>query len=250
MGPTLLGVALVIASGCVINNIFDRDIDVKMARTAKRDLVLGKVNSDHAFVYALVMLLAGTATLYTLVNPLSTVIVLLGYVFYVFFYTMIYKRTSVYGTLVGSISGAVPPLVGYLAVTNYIDIEAVLLFVLFCLWQMPHSYAIAMFRLNDYRQAGIPVLPVIDGIEKAQRHMKAYVVAFAVVAFALFALGSAGYEYLAVASLVSGYWLLVTFKPVTQQNYESWARSVFKISLLVVMSISGVLGMELLPLPI
>lgn len=104
--------------------------------------------------------------MYTLVNPLSTVIVLLGYVFYVFFYTMIYKRTSVYGTLVGSISGAVPPLVGYLAVTNYIDIEAVLLFVLFCLWQMPHSYAIAMFRLNDYRQAGIPVLPVIDGIEK------------------------------------------------------------------------------------
>ncbi|MBE4587671.1 heme o synthase [Vibrio navarrensis] len=250
MGPTLLGVALVIASGCVINNIFDRDIDVKMARTAKRDLVLGKVNSDHAFVYALLMLLAGTATLYTLVNPLSTVIVLLGYVFYVFFYTMIYKRTSVYGTLVGSISGAVPPLVGYLAVTNYIDIEAVLLFVLFCLWQMPHSYAIAMFRLNDYRQAGIPVLPVIDGIEKAQRHMKAYVVAFAVVALALFALGSAGYEYLAVASLVSGYWLLVTFTPVTQQNYESWARSVFKISLLVVMSISGVLGMELLPLPI
>ncbi|KYN81346.1 protoheme IX farnesyltransferase [Vibrio cidicii] len=250
MGPTLFGVALVIASGCVINNIFDRDIDVKMARTAKRDLVLGKVNSDHAFVYALVMLLAGTATLYTLVNPLSTVIVLLGYVFYVFFYTMIYKRTSVYGTLVGSISGAVPPLVGYLAVTNYIDIEAVLLFVLFSLWQMPHSYAIAMFRLNDYRQAGIPVLPVIDGIEKAQRHMKAYVVAFAVVALALFALGSAGYEYLAVASLVSGYWLLVTFKPVTQQNYESWARSVFKISLLVVMSISGVLGMELLPLSI
>ncbi|EHA1124693.1 protoheme IX farnesyltransferase [Vibrio navarrensis] len=250
MGPTLLGVALVIASGCVINNIFDRDIDVKMARTAKRDLVLGKVNSDHAFVYALVMLLAGTATLYTLVNPLSTVIVLLGYVFYVFFYTMIYKRTSVYGTLVGSISGAVPPLVGYLAVTNYIDIEAVLLFILFCLWQMPHSYAIAMFRLNDYRQAGIPVLPVIDGIEKAQRHMKAYVVAFTVVALALFALGSAGYEYLAVASLVSGYWLLVTFKPVTQQNYESWARSVFKISLLVVMSISGVLGMELLPLSI
>ncbi|EGR2797403.1 protoheme IX farnesyltransferase [Vibrio navarrensis] len=250
MGPTLLGVALVIASGCVINNIFDRDIDVKMARTAKRDLVLGKVNSDHAFVYALVMLLAGTATLYTLVNPLSTVIVLLGYVFYVFFYTMIYKRTSVYGTLVGSISGAVPPLVGYLAVTNYIDIEAVLLFILFCLWQMPHSYAIAMFRLNDYRQAGIPVLPVIDGIEKAQRHMKAYVVAFTVVALALFALGSAGYEYLAVASLVSGYWLLVTFKPVTQQNYESWARSVFKTSLLVVMSISGVLGMELLPLSI
>ncbi|MHC0522728.1 heme o synthase, partial [Vibrio harveyi] len=246
---TLVGVGLVIASGCVVNNIFDRDIDQKMKRTQNRELVMGNINIDAAFVYALVLLLNGTALLFQLVNPLSAVVVLLGYVFYVFFYTMWYKRNSVYGTLVGSISGAVPPLVGYLAVANYISLEAILLFIMFCLWQMPHSYAIAMFRMQDYRDAGIPVLPVKEGITKAHRHMKAYVVAFGVVAIGLFMLGEAGYEYLAVSAAVCFMWTRVTFQKVNYNNYIQWSKVVFKVSLLVVMSISGVLGLELIPLP-
>ncbi|ELI1838365.1 protoheme IX farnesyltransferase [Vibrio fluvialis] len=247
---TLAGVAMVIASGCVVNNIFDRDIDLRMDRTRGRLLAQGKINVDHAFVYAIALLLGGTALLYRMANPLSTVVVLLGYVFYVFFYTMWYKRTSVYGTLVGSVSGAVPPLVGYLAVTNYISLEAVLLFALFCLWQMPHSYAIAMFRMQDYKTAGIPVLPVVSGIEKARKHMMAYVVAFNLVALALFLLGECGYEYLVIASAVCFMWTKVTFKPVTEDNYVEWSKTVFKVSLLVVMGISSVLGLELMPLTI
>lgn len=247
---TLAGVAMVIASGCVVNNIFDRDIDLKMDRTRGRLLAQGDINIDHAFVFAIVLLLAGTALLYSMANPLSAVVVLLGYVFYVFFYTMWYKRNSVYGTLVGSVSGAVPPLVGYLAVTNYISLEAVLLFALFCLWQMPHSYAIAMFRMQDYKNAGIPVLPVVSGIEKARKHMIAYVVAFNLVALALFLLGNGGYEYLVVAAGVCFMWTQVTFKKVTEENYVEWSKAVFKVSLLVVMGISTVLGVELIPLSI
>ncbi len=245
---TLAGVALIIASGCVINNIFDRDIDSKMARTSERLLVRGEINVDHAFIYAIVLLLAGTALLYQQTNPLTAVVVLLGYVFYVFFYTMWYKRMSVYGTLVGSISGAVPPLAGYLAVTNYISLEGVLLFSLFCLWQMPHSYAIAMFRLQDYRQAGIPVLPVVAGIDKARKHMMAYVVAFNVVALGLYLVGNTSYEYLIVASVVCFMWTRVTFRRMTSDNFEAWSKTVFKHSLIVVMSFSAVLGIELIPL--
>ncbi len=247
---TLAGVAMVIASGCVVNNIFDRDIDLKMDRTRGRLLAQGDINIDHAFVFALVLLLAGTGLLYSEANPLSAVVVLLGYVFYVFFYTMWYKRNSVYGTLVGSVSGAVPPLVGYLAVTNYISLEAVLLFALFCLWQMPHSYAIAMFRMQDYKNAGIPVLPVVSGIEKSRKHMMAYVVAFNLVALALFLLGNGGYEYLVVAAGVCFMWTQVTFRKVTEENYVEWSKAVFKVSLLVVMGISTVLGIELIPLSI
>ncbi|WP_273860313.1 heme o synthase [Photobacterium sp. GSS17] len=247
---TLLGVACVIASGCVVNNIFDRDIDSKMDRTRNRVLVQDGLNIDHVFIYAVALLLGGTAVLYRMANPLSAVVVLLGYVFYVFFYTMWYKRTSVYGTLVGSVSGAVPPLVGYLAVTNYISLDAVLLFALFCLWQMPHSYAIAMFRMQDYREAGIPVLPVVEGINKARKHMQAYVVAFSVVALGLFLLGNGGYEYLAVASAVCLMWTRVTFRKMTADNYVDWSKAVFKMSLLVVMGISTVLGVELIPLTI
>ncbi|KLV10545.1 protoheme IX farnesyltransferase [Photobacterium ganghwense] len=247
---TLLGVACVIASGCVVNNIFDRDIDSKMDRTRNRVLVQDGLNIDHVFIYAVALLLGGTAVLYRMANPLSAVVVLLGYVFYVFFYTMWYKRTSVYGTLVGSVSGAVPPLVGYLAVTNYISLDAVLLFALFCLWQMPHSYAIAMFRMQDYREAGIPVLPVVEGINKARKHMQAYVVAFSVVALGLFLLGNGGVEYLAVASAVCLMWTRVTFRKMTADNYVDWSKAVFKTSLLVVMGISTVLGVELIPLTI
>lgn len=247
---TMFGVACVIASGCVVNNIFDRDIDYKMERTKQRELVQGVVSIDHAFIYALLLLVAGTAVIYKLVNPLSAVVVLLGYVFYVFFYTMWYKRTSVYGTLVGSVSGAVPPLVGYLAVTNYISIDAVLLFSMFCLWQMPHSYAIAMFRMQDYKDAGIPVLPVEYGIKKAHQHMKAYVLAFSLVALALFFYGTGGYEYLVASSLVCLFWMRATFKPVNEDNYVPWAKNVFKISLIVVMGVSCVLGLELIPLAI
>ncbi|SJN57839.1 Protoheme IX farnesyltransferase [Vibrio ruber DSM 16370] len=245
---TLAGVALIIASGCVINNIFDRDIDSRMARTSQRLLVRGEINVDHAFIYAIVLLLAGTALLYQQTNPLTAVVVLLGYVFYVFFYTMWYKRTSVYGTLIGSISGAVPPLAGYLAVTNYISLEGVLLFSLFCLWQMPHSYAIAMFRLQDYRQAGIPVLPVVSGIDKARKHMMAYVIAFNAVALGLYLVGNTGYEYLVVASAVCFMWTRVTFRRMTADNFEAWSKTVFKHSLIVVMSFSAVLGVELIPL--
>ncbi|MFV0576902.1 MAG: heme o synthase [Vibrio sp.] len=246
LGATLLGVALVIASGCVINNIFDRDIDSKMSRTKSRALSQGKVNPDHAFLFAMVMLLVGTGVLYKIANPLSAVMVLLGYVFYVFFYTMWYKRTSVYGTLVGSVSGAIPPLVGYLAVTNYISLEGVLLFSLFCLWQMPHSYAIAMFRMQDYEEAGIPVLPVVKGIQKAKQHMMAYVVAFSAVALGLYCFGHTGYEYLAVAALSCFMWSKVTFRKMDETNYVQWSKSVFKTSLIVVMAFSSVLGLELI----
>ncbi|MGX9520224.1 protoheme IX farnesyltransferase [Vibrio mediterranei] len=244
----LVGVGLVIASGCVVNNIFDRDIDQKMERTKHRDLVQGYVNMDVAFVYALFLLLVGTALLYQMTNPLSAVVVLIGYVFYVFFYTMWYKRHSVYGTLIGSISGAVPPLVGYLAVTNYLSVESVLLFLLFCLWQMPHSYAIAIFRMEDYRQAGIPVLPVKEGLNKANQHIRHYVLAFCAVATALFFVGEANYEYLIVVGAMSAFWARVTFRDMNSSNYIDWSKAVFKVSLLVVTSFSGVLGLELLPL--
>lgn len=247
---TMLGVALVIASGCVVNNIFDRDIDAKMSRTQNRAIVRGSINIDRAFLFAIAMLLVGTGLLYKMTNPLSAVVVLLGYVFYVFFYTMWYKRTSIYGTLVGSVSGAIPPLVGYLAVTNYISLEAVLLFSLFCLWQMPHSYAIAMFRMQDYEQAEIPVLPVVKGIHKARQHMMAYVVAFSVVAFGLYAFGHTGYEYLAVAAISCYGWSKVTFRSMDESNYIQWSKSVFKVSLLVVTAFSAVLGVELLPLSV
>ena len=248
MLATMLGLSLVVASGCAINNCIDRDIDAKMQRTCKRVTVTGELSISSVLMFGLGLGAIGFAMLAIFTNSLAVLFAAIGYGVYVGVYSLYMKRNSVYGTLVGSISGAVPPLVGYLGVTNYLSLEAVLLFIMFCLWQMPHSYAIAMFRIQDYRDAGIPVLPVKEGVDKAHQHMKAYVVAFGAVALGLFLLGEAGYEYLAVSAAVCFMWTKVTFRKVDCLNYIQWSKTVFKVSLLVVMSISGVLGLELIPL--
>ena len=156
---TLVGVSLVIASGCVFNNYIDRDIDCLMERTRNRVLVQGLIGPRATLGYATGLGIVGVALLYW-VNPLSAALGGLGFVVYVGLYTLWLKRRSVYGTLVGSLSGATPPVIGYCAVSNEFDSGALILLLIFSLWQMPHSYAIAIFRFKDYQAAAIPVLPV------------------------------------------------------------------------------------------
>ncbi|MDE2589744.1 MAG: heme o synthase, partial [Patescibacteria group bacterium] len=155
---TLFGVSFVIASACVINNYLDRKIDKKMARTQKRALVTHAISPSHALVFATILGILGFLDLVVFTNGITFMIGLIGYIDYIVLYGLS-KRKSIYGTLVGSISGATPIAAGYTAVTNRFDIAALLLFLIMVFWQMPHFYAIAIYRLKDYVAAGIPVLP-------------------------------------------------------------------------------------------
>lgn len=119
----------------------------------------------------------------------------MGFVVYVGVYSLYMKRHSVYGTLIGSLSGAAPPVIGYCAVTGDFDSGAAILLAIFSLWQMPHSYAIAIFRFKDYQAANIPVLPVVKGISVAKNHITLYIIAFAVATLMLTLGGYAGYKY-------------------------------------------------------
>lgn len=165
---TILGVSLVVASGCAFNNLIDRDIDRKMERTKNRVLVKGLVSVHTTFALAIVLGVLGFAILYFGANPLAMWLAVMGFVVYVFVYSLYMKRHSVYGTLIGSLSGAAPPVIGYCAVSNEFDTGALILLAIFSLWQMPHSYAIAIFRFKDYQAANIPVLPVVKGIAVAK----------------------------------------------------------------------------------
>lgn len=165
---TILGVSLVVASGCAFNNLIDRDIDRKMERTKNRVLVKGLVSVHITFALAIVLGILGFAILYFGANPLAMWLAVMGFVVYVFVYSLYMKRHSVYGTLIGSLSGAAPPVIGYCAVSNEFDTDALILLAIFSLWQMPHSYAIAIFRFKDYQAANIPVLPVVKGIAVAK----------------------------------------------------------------------------------
>ena len=246
---TALGVSLVIASGCVFNNYIDRDIDQKMERTRNRVLAQGLVSPVHAIVYACVLGVAGVALLYAATNTLAVMLVLMGFVVYVGLYSLWLKRGSVYGTLVGSLSGAAPPVVGYCAVSNEFDAGAAILLLIFSLWQMPHSYAIAIFRFNDYQAANIPVLPVIKGISAAKRQIVLYIAAFVVATLMLTLSGYAGYSYFVVAALSGAYWLWMGVSGYKAADDRVWARKLFTFSIVTITMLSVMMSVDFISSP-
>jgi protoheme IX farnesyltransferase len=239
-----IGTSLVVASGCVFNNCIDRDIDVKMERTKNRVLVQGLVSLKLALIYATILGIAGVGLLYTKANPLAALFAVIGFVIYVGFYSLYLKRKSVHGTLVGSLSGAMPPVIGYVAVSNSFDLAALTLLVMFSLWQMPHSYAIAIFRFNDYRAASIPVLPVLRGIVVAKRHILIYILAFLVATLMLTIGGYAGFSYLAVAAGMGMYWLYMAWTGYQAVDDTVWARKVFVFSILTITALSVMMSLD------
>lgn len=246
---TALGVSLVIASGCVFNNYIDRDIDQKMERTRNRVLAQGLVSPAHAIVYACMLGVAGVALLYAATNTLAVMLVLMGFVVYVGLYSLWLKRGSVYGTLVGSLSGAAPPVVGYCAVSNEFDAGAAILLLIFSLWQMPHSYAIAIFRFNDYQAANIPVLPVIKGISAAKRQIVLYIAAFVVATLMLTLSGYAGYSYFVVAALSGAYWLWMGVSGYKAVDDRVWARKLFTFSIVTITMLSVMMSVDFISSP-
>lgn len=241
----LLGVSLVVASGCVFNNVIDRDIDHKMERTKNRVLVKGLISAKVSLVYAILLGIAGFAALYIGANPLAMWLAVMGFIVYVGIYSLYMKRNSVYGTLIGSLSGAAPPVIGYCAVTGHFDAGALILLAIFSLWQMPHSYAIAIFRFKDYQAANIPVLPVVKGISVAKNHITIYIVAFMVATLMLTLGGYAGYKYLAVAAAVSLYWLGMALSGYkTEVDDRLWARKLFVFSIVAIIALSVMMSVD------
>ncbi|NBA94680.1 heme o synthase [Pseudomonas sp. R5(2019)] len=240
----VIGTSLVVASGCVFNNCIDRDIDLKMERTKNRVMVQGAMSLKVALAYATLLGVAGLGLLYQQANPLAALFGLIGFVIYVGFYSLYLKRKSVHGTLVGSLSGAMPPVIGYCAVSNSFDLAALTLLVMFSLWQMPHSYAIAIFRFNDYLAASIPVLPVKRGIVVAKKHILFYILAFLLATLMLTIGGYAGMSYLAVAAAMGMYWLYMAWTGYKAVDDRVWARKLFVFSIFTITALSVMMSLD------
>lgn len=234
-GLVMLGVSLVVASGCTVNNVVDRDIDRLMARTRKRPMPCGRIRIAHALAFAAMLGAAGAGVLWTASGWLPVALVLLGYLVYAGIYTLGLKRRSVHGTLVGSLSGAMPPVAAYCAASGALDVTALALLLIFSLWQMAHSYAIAIVRADDYRAAGIPVLPLVQGPASARRHILVYMAAFTAAALLPWATGAAGRLYGAAALACGLGWLCVGLRLPGAEGDVAWARRIFQASLVVVM---------------
>ena len=239
----LAGITLVIASACVANNYLDKDIDAKMARTQKRALVQGTVSDKAAMIYAVILDFAGFFILARYTNALTVIAGLIGLYAYVLAYGW-GKRHSVWGTLIGSIPGAMPLLAGYLAVTNTIDTTAVLLFALMAVWQLPHFYSISIYRMKEYKAAGLPVWSVKKGEASTKKQIVILIAIFMILNACLGFLHYAGRAYFFVMIVLSMLWLDKGLRGWENPNPEAWARGMFGFSLIVLMGWSVMLAVN------
>ena len=242
--PTTIGISLVVASACVFNNIVDRNIDRKMARTRNRVLATRLMSPKVAILYAAFLGIAGILLIWAATNGLTLAIVLTGFTVYVGVYSLYLKRNSVYGTLVGSLAGAAPPLAGYCAVSNRFDMGALILLIIFSLWQIPHSYAIAIYRLDDYAAAVIPVLPVKEGMPTAKKHILSYVLAFTGATLLLTLGGYTGYSYFTVAAGLGIFWLYMAWSGYRTCNERLWAKRLFVFSIVSIVLLSVMMSID------
>lgn len=229
---SMLGMVLVIASGCVFNNCIDQDIDQLMERTKNRLIARGEISIKAALSFAILLAILGFAVLAWGTNMLTVVVSLIGLFFYVVVYSLWFKRHSVFGTTVGGVAGAVPPVVGYCAVTNRFDAGAIILFSILFFWQMPHSYAIAIFRLKDYAAAKIPVLPVEKGIAHAKLSMMFYIPFFTLAAVMPYFCGYAGFLYFIVALSIGVLWFFKGLRNYYKLDDNAWAKKMFFFSII------------------
>jgi protoheme IX farnesyltransferase len=241
---TVTGISLVVACACVFNNCIDRNTDRKMARTCHRALARGTMSPKAAVWYASLLGLAGIALLGAAANTLSLAVVLAGFMVYAGLYSLYLKRHSVYGSLIGSLAGAAPPLAGYCAVSNRFDAQALILLSIFILWQLPHCYAIAIFRFRDYSAAAIPVLPIERGTPTAKKHIVCYILAFMAASVMLTFSGHTGYTYLAVVAVSGSSWLLMAWLGYRASDDRLWAKRLLMLSLLNIFVLSLMMSID------
>lgn len=243
-----VGMTLIIASACALNNVLDQDIDKIMKRTQARAVASGAVRPVRAAVFAAVLGVLGVLVLAQWTNWLVVGIGAAGFVVYVWLYGALSKRRSKHGTLVGSISGAMPILAGYCAVSGRLDAGAVTVFLMLFFWQFPEFYSIAIYRRDEYAAAHIPVITVVDGIARSKRLILAYTVLFVLATLALTPLGYTGYVYLAVMAVVGAYFIQLGVRGLRARDSNAWARRMFHASLNVLLILSLLLSVgALLP---
>lgn len=228
---TLLGTALIMASSCVFNNYFDRELDLKMERTRNRSLPTGRLTPKVVLSYAIILGVLGLSVLFSFSGALAGLCGMFGMFVYVIMYTLWLKRSSTWSTSIGGLSGAMPPVMGYVAVTGRMDVGAWLLLAMLFLWQPPHFWALAIRRVEDYRAGGFPLLPVVKGIERTKIQMIPYLVLQIFVPVLMYAYGYAGIFYLTVSLILSVLWLYYALKGFRAKNTDAWAKKVFLYSI-------------------
>jgi len=225
-----LGIALAASCAAAINHVLDQKIDEKMARTRNRPLPTGTVNTVQALSFAGVLGLLSMLVLWFLVNPLTAVLTFFSLIGYAVIYTVWLKRATSQNIVIGGAAGAAPPVLGWAAVTNSIDPNALLLFLIIFVWTPPHFWALAIARRDEYARAGIPMLPVTHGIPYTRLQVLLYTVLLVLVTFMPFLTGMSGLIYLAATLVLNAIFLYYAFAMQFTERTEL-PMKIFKFSI-------------------
>lgn len=242
---TLLGGTLAAASAQTFNCVYDQDIDYEMKRTRKRPIPSGKVSSNHAIIFGITLAILSFSILAIFVNLLSALLAMSGIIFYMLIYTHWLKRHTSQNIVIGGAAGAIPPLVGWAAVTGDLNWSAWALFILIFLWTPPHFWALALMISDDYAEVGVPMLPVVEGTQSTVKQIWIYTLITVTFSFIfIYPLHSAGFIYFSIALILGLTFTHKAWQLLQQPESKDSAKSMFKYSILYLMLLSSAIVLD------
>ncbi len=231
MAVACAGIWLVAGAAAAFNCLVEKGIDAKMKRTAWRPTAKGQLSDGQALAFSTLLCAAGSAVLYVWVNPLTMWLTLATFVGYAVVYTLILKPLTPQNIVIGGASGAMPPVLGWAAMTGQVTPESLILFLIIFLWTPPHFWALALYRVEDYRQAGLPMLPVTHGNEFTRLQVFLYTLVLFAGCLLPFVFGMSSWLYLAVA-VVLGLGFCAYAYRLWRSYSDALARKTFRFSLI------------------
>jgi heme o synthase len=226
-----LGIYLVAGAAAAFNCIVEKGIDAKMKRTSWRPTAQGQLSDRQTLVFSAVLCALGSLLLYVCVNPLTMWLTFATFVGYAVIYTVILKPRTPQNIVIGGASGAMPPVLGWAAMTGGVSAEALILFLIIFLWTPPHFWALALYRVEDYRKSGLPMLPVTHGSEFTRLHIFLYTLVLFAACLLPFVSGMSSWTYLAVAVLLSVGFCAYAWRLMRHYS-DALARATFRFSLI------------------
>ena len=217
---SLLGFAFLAASSAALNQIFDRETDKNMERTKKRPLAKGDITLSQALTFTAVLLFVGSSMLLYFSNLLTLLITTFGFIFYSLVYTIYLKWTTPQNIVIGGLSGALPPLIGWTAVTNEISLLPLILVLIIFLWTPPHFWPLAIDRMEEYKKEGVPMMPIAKGVSRTKKEMVIYAVLLLGASLSPFFYGLTGYFYLVSTTTLNLYFIYLCISYLNDENNQ------------------------------
>ena len=240
---TVAGGTLVAGGANAMNCYFDRDIDGVMQRTRGRPLPAGQIEPKRAVVFALLLAATGFLMLEMFANLLAATLTLGAFIFYIVVYTLLLKRTTPLNIVIGGAAGAIPPVVGWAAVTGEVGLPALVMFGIVTVWTPPHFWALALNYSSDYQRAGVPMLPAVSGEEETKRQILIYSVALVAISLLLPLSGVTGFIYLSAALVLGGGFLYYAFR-LWRGTSTGAASALFRYSIIYLALLFGAMAVD------